>query len=72
MINIIHWLSERKLLNLGIIAVYIIAIFGLHDVFVNLSIWVMERLTINFYDKVILSVAPVSYTHLTLPTKRIV
>ena len=56
MINLINWLSERKSLNLALIVAYIIAIFCLHDVFVNLSVWIMERLTLNYYDKVILVV----------------
>lgn len=64
MVQIINWLSERKLLNGGLVVAYVIAILCLHDMFVNLSVWIMQQLTLDYYDKVILGIVGLSLVFL--------
>ena len=57
MIDCIHWLSERKSLNYVLVILYVIVLLSLHDTFVNLSVWIMQKLTLDRYDRVILVIA---------------
>ena len=54
--KIIKWLSANKKVNVALVAVYAIAILFFHEAFVNLSVWVMRRLTLDVYDKVIMNI----------------
>ena len=50
MIKIVNWLGERKWVNIGLVFAYMLALIFLHDTFVNLSVWIMRKLTMDGYD----------------------
>lgn len=53
--KITDWLHERPLLNWGLAIGYFIFILFMHDPLVNLSVWLMNGLTLSVYEVVVIS-----------------
>ncbi|MBI1287576.1 MAG: hypothetical protein GC178_08340 [Flavobacteriales bacterium] len=58
--RIIHWLSEHRSVNLALVVGYAVFIVFAHEWFVNLSVEVMNSLSLPVYNKVVASIAVVA------------
>ncbi|GIV35149.1 MAG: hypothetical protein KatS3mg031_2684 [Chitinophagales bacterium] len=63
MYTLITWLKNRKMLTATLVAVYMVFILVMHDTFVALSVWIMEKINADRYN---LAVAIGSFSVLAL------
>lgn len=57
MVRLITWLRENSVINLAAVFIYMLVVVFLHDTMVQFSVWIMNNLTIIYYDLVIAIVA---------------
>jgi len=50
MVRLIDWLEKRRTFNIGVILIYFSFVIAMHDVMVNVSVWIMKALTRHNYD----------------------
>ncbi len=66
----IAWLEKRKVVNSLIVIAYIAFIIGMHDVFVNISVWIMDTLTPSKYNQGVAIGSTLTFIALALYLRR--